>query len=88
MNGDYAIRRVGPQVPDPLFATQIPAGRRLRHPPAQLSPGGQPDPTPLWEVGYRPRLCPHSWPTLDANIITEFLRDREMLEAMVNGLLF
>ncbi len=42
MDWDHAPRRVCPRVPDPLFATKIPAGRRLSCPVA-LSRGGQPD---------------------------------------------
>lgn len=59
MTRDDVIRRAGPQVPDPLFATQIPAGLRLSCSLAQLPPVGQPDPTPLWEFGYRPLRCVH-----------------------------
>ncbi len=43
MNRDRALRRAGLQVPDPLFATKIPTGRRSSC-PAPLSPGDQPEP--------------------------------------------
>ncbi len=45
VNRDHVLRRAGLRVPDPLFATTIPAGRRSSC-PAPLSPGGQPDPNP------------------------------------------
>ena len=43
MDRDHASRRVCLRVPDPLFATTIPAGRRFSC-PVPLPPGGQPDP--------------------------------------------
>lgn len=48
VNRDHCLRRAGPPVPDPVFATKIPAGRRASC-PAPIPPGGQPDPRRLVE---------------------------------------
>jgi len=60
---DHAPQRVCPRVLDPLFATKIPAGRRLSCPVPPLSPGGRPDTRCLgWWSGVRQLLrwarCP------------------------------
>lgn len=45
MNRDHALRRADLGLPDPLFATTIPADRQSSC-PAPLASGGQPDPNP------------------------------------------